>query len=276
MEELSKILKKKIQLSGRESTFLPSTPNRKSEAEIFNDLPGKLQGYDCQKCKNKGIFYLMQGNELVCCECECMKIRRSVQRIKASGIEEAMQRQTLKTFTTEEDYQKKMLTLAVDFIKQNGIAFFLGGQIGCGKTHICTGISGYYLKHGKEVRYIQWRDDVPRLKAMANTEDYSVELDRLKRIEVLYIDDLFKTRDNTPPTAADINIAFDIINYRYLNSGLITIISCQQTFTELLKVDEAIASRIAEMCGKFSLSIGKDVQKNYRLRKAKIEIIGKN
>lgn len=218
----------------------------------------------------------MQDDELVSRECECMKIRRSFQRIKASGIEEAMQRQTLKNFKAEEDHQKKMITLAVDFIKQSGSGFFLGGQIGCGKTHICTGIAGYYLKHGKEVRYIQWRDDTPRLKAIANTEEYSAELDRLKRIEVLYIDDLFKTRDNTPPTAADINIAFDIINYRYLNSGLITIISCQQTFAELLKVDEAIASRIAEMCGSFSLSIGKDVQKNYRLRKAKIEIIGKN
>ena len=239
---------------------------RQTEAEIFNNLQGKLEGYDCPKCKNKGIIYAMQGEELISHECECMKTRRSIDRFKRSGLETAIKSKTLLNFTHSEDFQNAMLNKAVNFVKSGGRCFFIGGQIGCGKTHICTGIAGALLKRGKAVRYIQWRDDIPKLKAAVTTQDYAAELEKIKKVDVLYIDDLFKTKDEATPTAADINIAFEVINYRYNNPELITIISCQQMFAELLTVDEATASRIAEMCGEYSLSIARDIKRNYRLK----------
>ena len=240
--------------------------SNRTEADKINGVQGNLKGFDCPKCKNKGLIYMMKGNDLVSYECECMKVRRSIYRIKQSGLETTIGSKTLLTFTHSEDFQNLMLNKAVNFVKNGGRCFFIGGQNGCGKTHICTGIAGALLKRGKVVRYIQWRDDIPKLKAAVTTQEYAEKLEKIKRVEVLYIDDLFKTKDDIPPTAADINIAFEVINYRYNNPELITIISCQKMFAELLTVDEATASRIAEMCGEYSLSIARDIKRNYRLK----------
>ena len=50
-----------------------------------------------------------------------------------------------------------------------------------------------------------------------------------KNVEVLYIDDLFKTGKSEgglqKPTAGDINLAFEIINYRYKATSVITVTS---------------------------------------------------
>ena len=44
----------------------------------------------------------------------------------------------------------------------------------------------------------------------------------------------------------DVNLAFEIINARYNTSGLITLISSERTLDELMRIDEATASRIYE------------------------------
>ena len=67
-----------------------------------------------------------------------------------------------------------------------------------------------------------------------------------KTVEVLYIDDLFKTEQGRNPTTADVNIAFEILNYRYRNPELITIISSERTIQDIVKIDEAVGSRIFE------------------------------
>lgn len=95
-------------------------------------------------------------------------------------------------------------------------------------------------------------------------------MDTYKRVEVLYIDDLFKTgrdKDNNPqrPTAADINAAFEIINARSLDPELLTIISSECTTNDLLDIDEATGGRICEKAQVFS--IAPDRTRNYRLRK---------
>ena len=50
-------------------------------------------------------------------------------------------------------------------------------------------------------------------------------MEELKNINVLYIDDFFKLIDNYSKEE-DLNIAYEIINSRYL-SDKITIISCE-------------------------------------------------
>ena len=145
---------------------------------------------------------------------------------------------------------------------------------GCGKTHICTAICREFLLHESEVVYMLWRDDIVRIKAaITDSEEYSGEIQRYKQAETLYIDDLFKTgrgQDDSgmqKPTAADINVAFEILNYRY-NNKLPTIISSECTMSELLKIDEAIAGRIVECASPMVLAVRPDKGKNYRLKKA--------
>ncbi len=91
----------------------------------------------------------------------------------------------------------------------------------------------------------------------------------LKTAEYLYIDDLYKMGANTDgevkPTSADVSIAFEIINHRYINK-LPTIISTEMLPEELLHIDEATGGRIVERAKGNTLAIGKDTGKNYRLQ----------
>ena len=65
-------------------------------------------------------------------------------------------------------------------------------------------------------------------------------------------------------TESDINIMFELINYRYLNY-LPLIVSTEFTVDKLLDFDEAIGSRLYEMSKNYLVEIeGKE--NNYRLR----------
>ena len=238
-----------------------------SGIDVLNEMEGSLTGYDCKKCRNKGgIYYEKDGCEYFRV-CECMKIRESLRRIERSGLGRLLGRYTFRDYLTTEPFQRSIKTGAQDFLtdcEENW--FFIGGQVGCGKTHICTAIVGELLNQGREAQYMNWRDEVTRIKANANTADYCKLLKPFKTAEVLYIDDLFKTERTKNPTTADINIAFELFNYRYINRGLITVISSEKTINELIDVDEAVGSRIHEMSVKYCFSISPDRSKNYRLK----------
>ena len=79
--------------------------------------------------------------------------------------------------------------------------------------------------------------------------------------EVLLIDDLFKGRLNE----SDVNIMFEIINYRYLNF-LPIIVSSEFTIEKMLEFDEGIGSRIYEMSKDYVVEIKNDIRNNYRLK----------
>lgn len=155
-------------------------------------------------------------------------------------------------------------------MRRNGRILITGN---CGKTHICTAIVGSLIKKKiYDIKYVVWEELAILLKqeTYEDKNSYNERLDDLRNCEVLYIDDLFKTT----PSEADIKNCFNIINYRYNLSNshkeenFITIISSEKTIAELLKIDEAIASRIIELANGYTIDIGKDVNKNYRIKKA--------
>lgn len=114
---------------------------------------------------------------------------------------------------------------------------------------------------------MRWRDDSVKLKAVVNdSAEYEEIISPFKESDVLYIDDFFKTERGKNPTTADVNLAFEIINYRYNNPRFITIISCERSVTDIVKIDEAVGSRIFERARNYCLDIQNDVSKNYRLR----------
>ena len=77
-----------------------------------------------------------------------------------------------------------------------------------------------------------------------------------------------KGQDGTTqkPTGADINVAFEIINFRYSNPQSVTIISSELTEDELIDIDEAIGGRIYERSK--AITIGRDRSRNYRIKGA--------
>lgn len=234
--------------------------------EWENAIPGSLTGYDCPDCKNRGYNTEIRDGYLVSVPCKCMATRRSIRNLEKSGMKELVDRHTLENFQEKQSWQSAMKQRAVDYLEHGGGRWFSAlGSVGAGKTHICTAICGELLKRGKEVRYMLWRDMSVKLKAAVNEAD---EYDRLiwplKRARVLYIDDLFKTERNGKISQADINLAFELLNYRYCGKKLITVISSERTMNELLDIDEAIGSRISERCGP-EYCVELEGKKNWRM-----------
>lgn len=238
--------------------------------ESYNNTVGNLNevdGYDCSRCKNKGYIARLDENDYeVHSECKCMKIRATLRRAKRSGLGDIITEYTFDKYAAQDEWQKVIKNTAQAFCKDDEAKwFYIGGQVGSGKTHICTAIAAHYIKAGQEVRYMLWSEESKKLKAFVNDPDYSGLIGVYKTADVLYIDDFLKVKNGENPTAADINLAFEIINHRLLENK-ITIISSEKTVDELMDYDEATMSRIYQKTGKYKLNIGKDRSKNYRLR----------
>lgn len=243
---------------------LTSEEYEKLRADWGNAVKGE---YDCPLCGGKG--YTVRADDsgnLASVECSCEAKRRSVKRIERSGLKDVLSSYTFERFQTVDTWQKEMKRKAQNFLSDNeGKWFAAMGSVGSGKSHICTAICKELLEAGKEVRYMLWRDESMKIKAAANDgEEYDRLIDPLKRVKVLYIDDLFKTQKGKEVTQADVNLAFELLNYRYVNRSLITVISSEKTIEEILDIDEAVGSRIYERCKEYYLRLsGKP---NWRLR----------
>jgi len=219
-----------------------------------------LGGVDCELCGNKGYTLFQRDNgELVSRECECMVKRRSMRRIRKSGISDMLMRYTFKNYDDSDDVRQSVKKTAISYANSDSGWFYIAGQPGSGKTHICTAICARLIDRGKDVYYMKWRDESRQLKSLINSDALEEPLEKLKTVYALYIDDFFKGGSNE----ADVRLAFEIINARYNNSKLRTIISTEMPLNEILQVDEALGSRIYERSRGFVIAAPKE---NYRLR----------
>ena len=109
----------------------------------LNALEGDLKGYDCRLCKNKGVRYVVKEGYLVAQECECMPARETLARIRKSGLESVLRTNTFERYLAKEPWQVRIKQEALRYLSDhNGRWFFIGGQAGAGKTHICTALVG--------------------------------------------------------------------------------------------------------------------------------------
>ena len=237
------------------------------QVDAMNDVVGKLGGYDCPDCKNKGFVYFVRDGNTICRMCKCADIRDSINRVSKSGLSDMLSQYTFSRYDVQEPWQLTVKKLAMSFVNDNeGKWLFVGGQVGSGKTHICTAVVGELINQHKSARYMLWRDDAVKLKACVNDDvGYAKIMNPLKTADVLYIDDMFKTKQNAQPTPADVNIAFELLNYRYCNPRLVTIISCELSVMDMIDIDEAVGSRIYQRTKDYCIEITKDKLKNYRL-----------
>lgn len=241
------------------------------QVEAFNKTKGNLHlidEYECGKCNNKGMIYHLRNGEVVSSICECMNVRRSIRLLKESGLQLFVQSKSLGSYEADYEWQKNLKEITQKFIEQDEIKwFFIGGQVGVGKTHLCTSICGNFIEKGMPTRYMLWTDISKKLKANINDDRYYDIIKPYKDIEVLYIDDFFKVKKGQLPTSADVNIAFDILNSRLFDKNKVTIISSEFTIDQLMSIDEGTISRIVEKAQHFVTNVGEDTTKNYRLKK---------
>jgi DNA replication protein DnaC len=255
-----------------QNTGMSYEQRQQQKCDKLNSEPGNLQGYDCPDCLNRGFTRVIKDGDIIIRECACKTIRRSLKRIDQSGLSDMMTEHTLDSFIATDDWQKALKGSAQDFLKSpDGKWFFAGGQVGAGKTHICTAIVGALLNQGYSARYMLWRDESVRLKAIVNDDVlYARGIEPLKTVDVLYIDDFFKTPRGDdgpkPPTPGDINIAFELLNSRYNNKSMITVISSEHNIDDLIDIDQSVGSRIYQRAKGFCNAIDRNINRNYRMK----------
>ena len=242
------------------------------EVMQFNNKQGELQYYDCPKCKNKGyIKYINDMGYIIDKECSCLKIRDILNTMRNCGLGNLFDIYSFEKYQTNEQWQKSTLERAKNFIESKSIGFVFLGSTGVGKSFICTSISKELILKGYEFKFMDWINEINTLRAnKMNTMVYNSLMNKIKNVQVLYIDDFLKTDVNTKPSSADVSIALEIINYRYnLSRGnpkrYITILSSEKSLDELIDLSEALAGRIKEIAGDYFISLfGKN--KNYRFK----------
>ena len=229
--------------------------------------PPDTENPKCELCGDVGYrIFWQDGNEFAE-ECECFNKIQFDRNMKKSGANPNM---TFENWKSDLDYQIYMAENAYDYANRGYLAgswFFCGGQVGAGKTHICTSILHELIKTNIGCRYMAWHDESVELKALVQQqEEYNYRIMEICKAPVLYIDDLWKTQQGTRPSQADIKLAFQIINFRYQDKKYRTIISCEYTTQKLIEIDEAVGSRIFQRSKGYRIEIEKDESKNYRLK----------
>ncbi|MBO3445855.1 ATP-binding protein [Clostridium sp. CCUG 7971] len=220
--------------------------------------------YRCDKCRDL-TFIIDDG---VAIPCECRAIREACNILKKSGISEEFRNKTFDNFDYACDVQTfDAYRVATKYVndfdcieksRNNSIMFV--GQVGSGKTHLSLAIANELMDSGVGVLYMGYRDVIVRIKQNIMDEVYYHKvMNRYKNARVLLIDDLLKGS----VSGSDINIIFELVNHRYFNS-LPVIVSSEKGFEELIEIDEAIGSRLVEMCKGYRVEIrGKRL--NYRI-----------
>lgn len=220
----------------------------------------------CPLCKGTGWKI---GDDGKYRECDCVKKDKMQLMWKRSGISLDDLDKSFSNFKEWNQKSKEMKNTAIQYYKafdvirkerRNSIIFC--GNPGSGKTHLSLALANNFIKAKNiKVVYMPYRDTITSLKQnMIDEEYYKKTLSKYQTAEVLLIDDLYKGKI----TESDINIMFELVNYRYLNH-LPIIVSTEFTIEKLLSFDEAIGSRLYEISKDFIVEIeGKE--NNYRLR----------
>ncbi len=242
--------------------------SKRYEQMLNNPMNSSKTNYQCLKCNDTGWVDVMENGHLRVTRCSCFIAKENKRIMEQSGISLEFQTKNFENFDTKNNPQlvtakNKAIVYSENFLKFEHTRYnsiLLCGQVGAGKTHLGVSICNRLISQNIRVVYMAYRNIITRFKQkIMDDVYYDRELNRYAAARVLYIDDLFKGKI----TESDINIMYEIINYRYINR-LPVIISTELFLKDLDECDEAISSRIMEMCKGNVISL-KEKELNYRL-----------
>ena len=155
--------------------------------------------YDCEICKDEEWIFSLETNSARPCKCREAKLYKKI--IESCGITESFLQKSFDNYKVSNKQTEAAYKTAKDYAntfniikgtKNNSIA--LVGQVGSGKTHLTIAIANELMKNNIGVRYMQYREDIPRIKRVAtDEEEYTKEINKYKNATVLLIDDLYKS-----------------------------------------------------------------------------------
>jgi DNA replication protein DnaC len=227
--------------------------------------------YNCKYCKDTGDMWVDIWTLRECTHCNIKKIEGIQRKVKAAQITDEFKSMTFGSF--EEEGRPEVIKEAKRVAQAYVMAFFsirkkkrnsiaLMGNPGSGKTHLLAAVANNLLGRGVEVFYFPWVEGIKEL-TNADFDQKQDIIHRMQHCEVLFLDDLFKGRG--APTPFQFETAWAVLNYRYLNNKPI-MVSTERSVSDLLDIDEAMGSRIAQVTKDYKAVIdGSREEMNYRL-----------
>jgi DNA replication protein DnaC len=238
---------------------------------LVNSEPEILESRgSCKLCD--GLEWVVSMNDRgmsYAVPCVCRQERLHRQRLRRSGLCGALR---LITFACYEEWnidarraKAKVMEYTGRFSQirgevSNSVALL--GAVGAGKTMLGVAALNELMEKGVDVMYVKYRDMIAALKNSVNDREvYDAAMRDYLSVEVLFIDDLFKQMSE-----ADIKYVYAVIGGRYASRAPV-ILTSEMTILDMIAVDEATGSRIAQMCGAHAHTFeqGK-VSLNYRLK----------
>lgn len=234
------------------------------KATLEKHAPEQIK-YDCSLCEDRGYIFKIQDGYEVAVPCECLEKKQSVEKMARSGLTEAFKQRTFKTFIVNNEWQLEAKAKAMDYsknFKETKASLMLSGQPGSGKTHIGVATMLRLIENNTGCVYREYISMLTDLKQTSmDEEEYIRSLEKYINPPVLFLDDFLKGE----PTIADRKHVYKIINTRYLKS-MPMIISTEKSVQDILEFDEAVGSRIVEMCQNNIITFPRGIENNYRLR----------
>lgn len=243
------------------------------QVDKYNNSKVISNVYQCAKCGNKGIIaQKSENNKISYKQCECYKIRINRKKMKELGLLDFVDDD--KNDKQKEEWEIKCEQKIEDYCNNtNDSWIFIGGAVGSGKTTKCSKIISCLINKNLDflADYINW--DTSYKELIINEKDFNNNykkeiIEHYKNVDILYIDDFFRHKNPEQLKNEERDLAKSIIDYRYRNKK-ITIISSELYYLEIEEMDEAIATRIYQMCqkGKYIINIKRDKTRNYRKKK---------
>lgn len=284
MEEMKSIADviKKISHSGEENKNINNNFDfTQFQIDKYNNAKIQSDVYQCDKCGNKGIIAQKGENDKILYkQCECYKIRMNRKKIKELGLLDFVDDNNddiENNNKAKEEWEIKCEQKIQDYCNNaNDSWIFIGGAVGSGKTTKCSKIISCLINKNLDflADYINW--DTTYKELAINEKDFNINykkeiIENYKNVDILYIDDFFRHKNPEQLKNEERDLAKSIIDYRYRNKK-ITIISSELYYSEIEEMDEAIATRIYQMCekGKYVINIKRDKTRNYRKKKEEI------
>lgn len=187
--------------------------------------------YQCDICHDEGfIFYKKRGYGDEIYEyskrCECQIAKENQKNIEKSDLSEIYRRCTFANYIVGTKEQGEAKEKAVGFYREctnpnpvstaYGMLFY--GQSGAGKTHLAISTLNNFLQYGKTGLYVNYLELVRKLSQFSmDYMQYNQEISKCISVDVLLIDDLFKSKSNSDISSAKLTYMIEIINHRYYN-----------------------------------------------------------
>ena len=188
------------------------------------------------------------------------KAKQAEKLWQGSNVGKRFEKATFETYIGNTEVKDACMRWADNYPNEEGTGLVLCGSYGTGKTHLATATARTVLeKYGARVWFSTFAGMLQELKsAYGSADEFSKAMHKYKTVDLLVIDDLGKEN----MTAWGSETLFTIVDERYRNMKSL-IITTNLMPNELGKhIDEAIMSRLAEICT-FVRVKGED----YRLKK---------